>query len=132
MRFQASLEFLPQMLGYVGGTLDQIECTNKERHQIELSLEEALVNIINYAYPEKRGEIEIDSRLQKGEFFEIIIKDWGVPFNPETISRVPLQNLSLEERKVGGLGVYFMYQLMDEVTYKREGDANILSLVKQL
>lgn len=120
------------MLGYVGGTLDQIECTNKERHQIELSLEEALVNIINYAYPEKRGEIEIDSRLQKGEFFEIIIKDWGVPFNPETISRVPLQNLSLEERKVGGLGVYFMYQLMDEVTYKREGDANILSLVKQL
>lgn len=132
LRFSASLEMLPQMLDLINQHLEKMGCTHKEHHQIEVSVEEALVNIINYAYPEKSGEVELSCRSILPNQIEITIRDWGVPFNPETlVQNIPIE-APLEERKIGGLGVYFMYQLMDSVTYKREDGANLLKMVKQV
>lgn len=120
------------MLTPVREKLEELSCSSKEKHQIEVSVEEALVNIINYAYPEKRGEIEILCSLPKPGLIEITIKDWGAAFNPETFVKSVEKDLPLEDRKVGGLGVYFMYQLMDQISYRREEGANILTLSKRV
>ncbi|MDR3624023.1 MAG: ATP-binding protein [Chlamydiales bacterium] len=132
MQFVASLEMLPSMLELINAQLKKMACTSKERHQIEVSVEEALVNVINYAYCESPGKVEIVCISPALNQIEIVIKDWGIPFNPETFANRIQKDLSLEERKVGGLGVYFMHQLMDAVSYKREGGANILTMVKKI
>jgi len=94
---------------------------------IELALEELLVNIISYAYPEGEGPIELTCRPDARNRLVFEIADSGVPFNmlaygdPDTIAEI-------EERRIGGLGIFFVKQLMDEVHYRREDDRNILTI----
>lgn len=131
MKFQASLSSLPKMLEYVSQELDACNYINKEQYQIELSLEEALVNIINYAYPEKPGELEILCS-KKPNTFVITIKDWGIPFDPTEQQRSLQHETPVEKRKVGGLGLFFIHELMDDVSYTHDGKANILTLTKSV
>lgn len=132
MKFSASLELLPKMLDEVNRELTVLKCSSKEHHQIELSVEEALVNVINYAYPEKSGEVEITCKSLTRHKIEILIRDWGIPFNPAHLVQDIQSDTPLEARKIGGLGVYFMYQLMDNVVYDRIDGANVLKMTKTL
>lgn len=132
MRFKASLEVLPQMLKFVSAHLEKIGCTSKQHHQIELTMEEVLVNVINYAYPNTQGELEIECISQTPQVVDIIVKDWGIAFDPQSRALTPKKDIPLEERKIGGLGIYFVYQLMDKVEYERKEGTNILHLTKYL
>ena len=98
--------------------------------KVELASEEALVNIIRHAYKETAGVVEINIQKVKKQI-EIEIRDNGPSFNPlkQEIAFNPMA--SLEEREIGGLGILFIRQYMDEVRYRREGNANILILVKK-
>jgi anti-sigma regulatory factor (Ser/Thr protein kinase) len=95
--------------------------------EIELAAEEALVNIVNYSYPGKPGGVEIMGKLD-GNFFIIEIIDSGIPFD---ITSVPDPDISAnaDDRKVGGLGVFLMKRMVDELRYRRENDRNILELI---
>ena len=100
---------------------------DKRIHEIELVVEEALVNIFNYAYPKGDGEVTVICRT--GQEGRLIIEtvDKGLPFDP--LSREdPDLTLDIAERKIGGLGVFLMKTLMDEVRYRREDDKNVLTL----
>lgn len=99
--------------------------------QTELASEEALVNIIKHGYQEKTGKIEIEI-YTNGKNIEIVIRDHGPPFNPleREIFFDPLA--TLEERKIGGLGILFIREYMDEVRYRREKNSNVLTLVKKI
>lgn len=94
---------------------------------IELVLEELFVNIISYAYPEGEGFIEMTCRSDARGRLVFEIADSGVSFNmlaygdPDTTARI-------EERQIGGLGIFFVKKLMDEVHYRREDDRNILTI----
>lgn len=94
---------------------------------IELALEEVLVNIINYAYEDGDGDIQLVFSIDKRGWFIIQITDTGKPFD---MTQVPPPDVTstIEDRQVGGLGIHFMKTLVDEVAYRREGDANILEL----
>ena len=96
--------------------------------KIELALEEALVNLCTHAYPEGPGDVEIVCRLE-GSRFEVEIVVTGIPFD---LTALPDPDLGagVAERRVGGLGVFLMKRMMDEVRYRREGERNILTLVK--
>jgi serine/threonine-protein kinase RsbW len=118
------------MIKLIEKSLAKIKGSSKEKYQLELSLEEALVNIIKYAYPDKPGDIEIFYEFPHQNSLKITIKDWGVAFNPTTFIPKNHSNLSLEDRPVGGLGIYFIFKLMDEVVYERKEGANILMLTK--
>jgi serine/threonine-protein kinase RsbW len=98
--------------------------------KIELALEEALVNICTHAYPEGPGDVEIACRLAEGRF-EVEIADRGVPFDLTALAD-PDVGAGVEERPVGGLGVFLMRRMMDEIRYRREGVRNILTLVKTI
>lgn len=130
MRFLAKLTELPAMLGLIRDGLKKAQFETKEFYHIELASEEALVNVIKYAYPESEGEIEISCNVLGPKELEVEIRDWGIPFDPTSqVGQVDTQ-ASLEDREIGGLGVYFIFQLMDEVTYTRHDDTNVLKMRK--
>lgn len=98
----------------------------------EIASEEALVNIIEHAYKQRTGiiEIEICDGKAQNSFVAITIRDYGPPFNPLDCKIDFDPKAPLEERKIGGLGILFMREYMDEVRYRREGDVNTLVLIK--
>ncbi len=99
--------------------------------KIELASEEALVNIINHAYKDHPGIIEIHILVYPKNYVEIQIRDKGPPFDPLQHEVKIDKNAPLEERKEGGLGIMMIRKYMDEVHYRRDHDTNILILIKK-
>lgn len=98
---------------------------------INLVLEEAVSNVIFYAFnDEKKHEITILVILEN-EVLKIEIIDDGIPFDP-TIKQMPDVTLSAEDREIGGLGIYLIKQIMDTVEYSRIDNNNILTLTKKI
>lgn len=99
--------------------------------QINLAIEEAVVNVMNYAYPAgTKGDITIEAKANKTEMF-IIISDMGTPFDPTAKAEVDI-TLSAEDRSIGGLGIHLIRQIMDNINYERVDGHNILTLMKKL
>ena len=98
---------------------------------INLALEEALANVIMYAYPEgAQGEVTLIAEVSDDDIC-MKISDMGIPFNPLLQKETNL-DVSLEERQIGGLGIHLIRQIMDSVSYERRGNMNILKLTKNL
>jgi anti-sigma regulatory factor (Ser/Thr protein kinase) len=98
---------------------------------INLAVEEAVVNVMNYAYPKGTvGEVRIDASVTDG-LLTLLISDSGTPFDP-TVKKDPDINLPAEKRAIGGLGILLVRQIMDTVTYRYTDGKNILTLVKKL
>ena len=96
-----------------------------------LALEEALANVIMYAYPENEtGEVKLQMEATDN-VIKMTISDHGTPFNPLQQEEVDL-NVSLEERKIGGLGIHLIKELMDKVDYEYKDKSNILSLEQNI
>ncbi len=97
-------------------------------HDANIVMEEALVNIINYAYENKEEKHKILFRLkiENGELV-LNIEDDGKPFNPLSVPE-PDINVPVEEREIGGLGVYLIRQLAKSVSYARHDTKNILTI----
>ncbi len=101
------------------------------RRQINLVLDELLSNVISYAF-EDDEEREIDVRIElSSDRLVVTVADDGIPFNPFS-SAPPDTSLSLEERELGGLGIHVVSKVMDEVSYNRRTDRNVVILVKYL
>ena len=130
-RYTADLDQLPKMLSWIRERLKSVQVKRGEIQKIELAVEEALVNIINYAYDKRRGKIDLQCDNSGGNFM-LTIKDWGSPFNPlDNIA--PINRYTpLEERRIGGLGIALIYNLMDEVHYNRAENSNLLTLIRHL
>ena len=100
-------------------------------YQVKLVLEEVIVNIINYGY-EERGGHKIDVHLiSEPDTLTIKIADDGRAFDPLHQAPRPDVAAPLEDRPIGGLGVYLVQTLMDEASYRREQDRNHLTLIKR-
>ena len=99
--------------------------------QIDLVLEELVLNAMSYGYPEGgAGCIRVHLQGQ-GALIHIDIEDDGIPFNPFSQPQ-PDFSLSIEDREIGGLGIHFVREFMDEFAYERKGSQNHVSLVKHL
>lgn len=103
----------------------------KRINEIEIAAEEALVNIFHYAYQGQGGDVEISCKVERGRTFTIEIIDSGMPFDPFSVSE-PDTTLDVAERQIGGIGVFLIKKLMDEVTYQRDNNKNILTLTVDL
>jgi anti-sigma regulatory factor (Ser/Thr protein kinase) len=126
--FAARLDNLETMLDFIEQSVKEVGFDAKKSNEVRLASEEVLVNVINYAYPDKQGNIEIactadDKRL----LLEIV--DWGIPFNPLLLLEPDIKS-PMEKRKIGGLGIYMVRSIMDRVDYRRDEDKNILTLTK--
>ncbi len=99
---------------------------------INLAIEEWVANIINYAYPKgTRGHVELTAKIVNG-VLTLVIKDHGTPFDPTQHNDVDV-DAELDDRPIGGLGIYLVKSIMDTMHYERSSDGyNILTLTKQV
>ena len=99
--------------------------------ELNLAVEEAVVNVMEYAYPQgETGEVTIEVSLADGKL-DINIIDSGSPFDP-TQKSDPDTSLPVEERSIGGLGIFLVRQVMDTVSYRRDNGKNILTFTKNI
>ena len=99
--------------------------------QLRLAVEEAVVNVIDYAYPAgTEGDITIKC-MSDGKTLRFQIIDSGVAFDPTAKEKADT-TLSAEDRQIGGLGILLVRELMDSINYERENGKNILTLIKNL
>ena len=97
--------------------------------KLQLAVEEAIVNVINYAYPVgETGDIGLNVSSD-GNILKIVISDSGVIFDP-TMKQDTDITLSVENRPIGGLGILLVREMMDSINYERLNDMNILTLKK--
>ena len=98
---------------------------------VNLVLEEAVVNVINYAYPEEKHEsIYLTAKLHEGSIV-FVLTDSGLEFDPTEVPEADI-TLSAEDRPIGGLGIFLIRQIMNEVSYERIDGKNVLTLSKKL
>ncbi|HKJ38367.1 MAG TPA: ATP-binding protein [Anaerolineales bacterium] len=132
MRFTAKFEYLDEIRDFVGEVAQSGGFNDKDVYNIQLSTDEAASNIIEHSYEGVTdGVLEVSCGL-KGNAITIILVDQGESFDP---SEVPMPNLKadLSERKIGGLGLFLMRKLMDEVYYEADpkNNRNTLTLIKR-
>ena len=128
---------LPNRLAVIGETADEIAdflrangVSERAIGHLALSLDEAMTNTIAYAWPEG-GTHELTLAIEVSDDFVVaVVSDDGIAFDPLEVPPPDLES-SLEDRPIGGLGVHFMTTLMDEVTYRRDGERNVLTLRKR-
>jgi serine/threonine-protein kinase RsbW len=131
MQFKAEDESLSEILMFVDDWARGEHLSLKKLQQLELALEEAVVNVFHYAYPDEDGDGVIWLRLKKDlerHVLEIDIEDEGAPFNPLAKSGPDYGN-NLDDWEVGGLGIFLMRRLVDDVLYLRKKERNTLRLI---
>lgn len=98
---------------------------------LQLAIDEACTNIVVHGYEGPEGDIELRLRQQNEEIV-VTIKDQAQPFDPDAVPPPPLA-APLEDRPLGGLGIYIMHQVMDEVRFDFDDEkGNALTMIKRL
>ena len=98
---------------------------------LNLALEEVVSNVILYAYPQKMGENIIIKASSDDNILVFTITDKGDEFDPTKVEDADI-TLAAEDREIGGLGIFIVKNIMNEVTYQRLDGKNILTLKKNI
>lgn len=121
---------IPQLNEFVDTVAEEVGLDMSLTMSLNLAIEEAVVNVMDYAYPEgQRGDVDIEVTADQ-QWLTFVISDTGIAFDPTAKEDVDT-TLSAEERPIGGLGIFLVRQLMDVIDYKREGNKNVLTLRKK-
>lgn len=122
------MDLLEPMMEFIRSEAVRQGFSKKDVDQINLACEEIAVNVINYAYPGAEGKLEI-SLGENDDGMIITVSDSGIAYDP--LKREdPDIALPVEERPIGGLGIFMVKRIMEEVRYARENDRNVLTMVK--
>ena len=147
LKTKALVKSITEVTDFINDYLEDHGCPMKTQMQIDIAVEEIFVNIANYAYNPEIGDatirVEVSNEplavaitfLDHGKPYDPLAKedpryvditfiDSGVPFNPLKI-REPDVKLSLEERQIGGLGVFLVRKMMDDMQYEFKDGQNI-------
>ena len=125
------IETIPQLNEFIDGFCEQRDIDNDITMSLNLAIEEAVVNVMNYAYPEGTvGYVDIEAEADD-DFVTFVISDTGKPFDPTQKDEVNTE-LSVEERPIGGLGIHLVRRMMDEISYRYADHRNILTLRKRI
>ncbi len=129
-RFPARPESVRTIAALTSDLAREAHLSDQAIHDCRLALDEACTNIIRHAYSnDSRGEIEITIEIHPG-WCSIHLTDFGASYFPETIP-LPQRGAPLDETQPGGLGLYLMRQVMDEVQYTPGATSNTLVMVKR-
>ena len=122
---------VPQLNVFVDEVCEQVDFDMSTTLKLNLAIEEAVVNVMNYAYPAgEKGDVDIEAMIND-EYLVFVISDSGTPFDPTAKAEVDT-TLSAEERGIGGLGIHLIRQIMDTINYERVEGKNVLTLRKKL
>ena len=125
------IEKVPVLAEFVDEVCEIVGFDMSTTMGINLALEEAVVNVMSYAYqPGTTGNVNIEAIANETRL-KFIISDWGTPFDPTAEKEVDT-TLSAEERPIGGLGIHLVRQIMDSINYERIDGMNVLTLRMKL
>ena len=131
VQFAAKFEYLDEIREFVGTIARDAGFGDKDVYNIQLATDEAASNIIEHAYEKiTDGVLELSCGVHNG-LITIVLIDHGESFDP---SEIPLPDLKadLSARKIGGLGIFLMRKLMDEVHYEaKPNKSNVLTMSKR-
>ena len=118
---------------FVGSICKDMHFNELTKQGVRLAIEEAVVNIMNYAYPKGTRAvilIEVDADADN-ETLTFVLRDEGTAFDPTAYQEVDV-NEHVGQQKVGGLGIHLMRHYMDTLTYERKDGQNILTMTKKI
>lgn len=128
---QNDIRQIPQLADFVETIAQESNLDQALAMTLNLALEEAVTNVIMYAYPKgSQGLVDLEAIVRKDSLV-FILSDSGKPFDPTAAPSADI-SLNVEERPIGGLGIYMVMNIMDKVVYRRENDRNILTMTKKI
>ena len=131
--FEATDENLEAVNDFIHEQIKPFSCHSQTLFQIDLAVEEIFVNISHYAYSPDKGTVQIDCSVEKTADapakLTVSFTDRGKAFNP-LAKPDPDITLSVEEREIGGLGIFLTKKYMDSVLYEHKDNQNILTFTK--
>lgn len=135
--FSANINCLYEILLFVREEVERLGFIPYDIQKIEVAVEEILVNIISYGYADSNSEnaiisIKCEPISDQNKGIAIHIYDNGIPYNPLASAQASRDPIKSFEEPIGGLGIYLVLKLMDNVHYRRESDKNILILKKYI
>ena len=119
------------LTGFVDRVQEQNHLAPELAARINLALEEAVCNVIQYAYPEgTAGKMSLEA-VKEGKRLRFTLTDWGKVFDPTAVPEADI-SASVEDRPIGGLGIHLIRTIMDSVRYERKDGKNVLTLIINL
>jgi serine/threonine-protein kinase RsbW len=129
--FPANFDQLDSIREFVGDAAKKAGMNAKEIYAVQLAVDEAASNVIEHAYEGlPAGNVDLNCTIQTDELI-ISVSDHGAKFNP-LLAPAPNIDATLEERSVGGLGVFLIRKIMDDVRYDETASGNVLTMVKKI
>lgn len=132
MTLDATIENIEVVTDFVTAELENVDCPPKVQIQISIAIDELFSNISRYAYNPETGPAVVRVEVEKNPPAVVItFMDHGVPYDP--LAKVnPDISLSAEDREIGGLGIFLVKSIMDDVVYEYKDGRNILKIKKNL
>ena len=126
----ATIENIEKVIDFVNLELEEMSCPTDIKMTIDVAVDEIFANIANYAYKPNVGEAKvIVENSDNPKSITISFVDNGIPYNP-LIRKEPDVKLSINEREIGGLGIFIVKKSMDNVEYEYKNNQNILRIKK--
>ena len=127
---EANLARLDEVLNFVESISREQNAPEEIMRQLQFSVDEMFSNVAKYAYQGRKGTFTIHADVREKGKIMFVLEDEGIPYNPLEQDN-PDVNLPLERREIGGLGIFLVKNIVDEMNYCRENHKNKLSLVKK-
>ncbi len=126
-----NIEEVPLLALFIDSVAEEAGIDFATAMSLNLALEEAVVNVMQYAYPQgTHGTVDICAQTDGGKL-KLIISDTGTPFDPTKKEDVDVTQ-DIEDRQVGGLGIHLIREIMDSINYEYTNGKNILTLCKNI
>ena len=130
---RAAPEQIDAVMDFVNRQLDVLSCPEETRVDLDVAVDELLSNIIRYAYGSETGTVTVRVETQlEPKALILTFLDQGAPFDPLAEERPDTTSLPARERPMGGLGLYLVRSLVDEITYARRDGQNVLTVHKEI
>ena len=130
LTIDATIENLETVTEFITSSLEEKDCSIKIIMQMELVMEEIFVNVASYAYRPNVGSVTVCKEIEDApRAIKITFIDGGVDFNP-LAKEDPNINASVEERNIGGLGIFLVKKNVDDIFYERKDGKNIFTVKK--
>ena len=125
------IQQIPQLAEFMEAIADEKHLEQGQAMSLNLALEEAVTNVILYAYPEgSSGLVDIEAIIREHSI-DFIVTDSGREFDPTAAPEADI-TMGVEDRPIGGLGIFMVRNIMDEVNYQRADGKNVLTMIKRL
>lgn len=130
MTLQATVDNIAAVTEFVNTELDRLDCPKESRAQIDIAIDELFGNIAKYAYQPREGLATVRIETEENPRRVILtFIDHGVEYNP-LMKEDPDFPKSARERRIGGLGIFMVKNMMDDMTYEYKDGQNILSICR--